>query len=157
MKRNHTRLVSFFLLLCMLFSLSLGACAPTTPPPSEDDPGTTPGGDTDNTINPEDEYQLPKEEGYNQLTLYWSGKTDLSKADVWIWWGDVAGKGYLLYPCAYGAKAVINVPVGVSEVGFIVRRDCSEPGGTAWGSATKDYDQDRFAIIEGEEKNSRTD
>ena len=70
MKRNHTRLVSFFLLLCMLFSLCLGACAPTTPPASEDDPDTTPGSDTGGTINPEDEYQLPKEEGYNQLTLY---------------------------------------------------------------------------------------
>ena len=100
---------------------------------------------------PTDEYTLPLEDGYNQLTLYWNYNGTYENCDVWIWWGDKAGQGYLFHECAYGAKVVINVPEGVEEVGFIVRRDCSEPGGSSWGNATKDYDQDRFAIIEGRE------
>jgi len=62
-----------------------------------------------------------------------------------------AGQGYLFSECDYGAKVVVNIPEGIEEVGFIVRRDCSEPGGSSWGSATKDYEQDRFAILEGRE------
>ena len=100
---------------------------------------------------PEDEYMLPLEDGYNQLTIYWNYNGTYENCDVWIWWGDVAGKGYTFHECAYGAKMVVNVPEGVSEVGFIVRRDCSEPGGSSWGSATKDYEQDRFVILEGKE------
>lgn len=100
---------------------------------------------------PEDEYMLPLEDGYNQLTIYWNYNGTYENCDVWIWWGDVAGKGYTFHECAYGAKMVVNVPEGVSEVGFIVRRDCSEPGGSSWGSATKDYEQDRFVILEGRE------
>ena len=46
---------------------------------------------------------------------------------------------------------VVNVPEGIDEIGFIVRKDCSDPGGSSWGSATKDYEQDRFAAIEGKE------
>lgn len=95
------------------------------------------------------EYNLPKEEGYNQLTFYWDGDTDLSKADVWVWWDGKDGSGHLLYPCAYGAKAMINVPEGIEQVGFIVRYGCSDPGGSSWGTATKDYEQDRFAIMTG--------
>ena len=53
---------------------------------------------------------------------------------------------------SYGAKVIVNVPEGIEEVGFIVRRDCSDPGGTSWGEATKDAtSEDRFAVIEGEE------
>ena len=95
------------------------------------------------------EYTLEKEEGYNQLTLYWDGDTDLSKADVWVWWDGKDGSGYLLHPCDYGAKTVINVPQEIQQVGFIVRYGCSDPGGSSWGSATKDFEQDRFAIITG--------
>ncbi len=102
-------------------------------------------------VAPEDEYKLPLEDGYNQLTLYWTYKGTYEKCDIWIWWGDKAGQGYLFHECEYGAKVVINVPEDVTEVGFIVRKDCSEPGGSSWGNATKDYDQDRFAIIEGRE------
>ena len=148
MKPLHKRLLSLLLVLSMLFCMALTACTPKQPSDPDD---TTPPKDDPQDQIPEDEYFLPKEEGYNQLTLYWSGNTDLSKADVWIWWGDKAGQGYVFHPCAYGAKVVVNVPVGIDEVGFIVRRDCSEPGGSSWGSATKDYDQDRFAILEGEE------
>ena len=42
------------------------------------------------------------------------------------------------------------MPEAVEEVGFIVRRDCSEPGGSSWGSATKDFDGDRLAALTGE-------
>ena len=98
------------------------------------------------------EYKLPLEDGYNQLTFYWSYKGGTyENCDIWIWWGDKAGQGYLFHECNYGAKVVINVPEDVGEVGFIVRRDCSEPGGSSWGNATKDYESDRFAIIEGKD------
>jgi len=98
-----------------------------------------------------EEYTLPLEDGYNQLTIYWNHKGTYENCDVWIWWGDKAGQGYLFHECAYGAKMVVNVPEGIEEVGFIVRRDCSEPGGSSWGSATKDYEQDRFVKMEGRE------
>ncbi len=146
--------------MIMIVGCLLTSCKPSgdpTPTPDPDpNPGTTPGGGngdgTGDGQNPEDEYRLEKIEGHNQLTLYWTmPNVDYSKCDIWIWWGDVAGKGYLFHECGYGAKVVVNVPEEISEVGFIVRRDCSEPGGSSWGNATKDYDQDRFAIIEGEE------
>ena len=95
----------------------------------------------------------PIEEGCNQLVLYWHSDraVDINTSDVWIWWGDVAGKGYTFLPCAYGFKCVVNVPEDVKEVGFIVRTGCSDPGGTSWGSATKDFEADRFAVITGKE------
>ncbi len=98
-----------------------------------------------------EEYSLPLEDGYNQLTLYWTHNGTYENCDIWIWWGDVAGKGYVFHECAYGGKVVVNVPEGIEQVGFIVRKNCSEPGGTSWGSATKDYEQDRFAVITGKE------
>ena len=97
------------------------------------------------------EYTLEKIPGYNQITFYWDnakGK-DLATCDVWAWWNGGDGKGYLFYPCEYGAKAIINIPEDVEQVGFIVRTDCSEPGGSAWGSANKDFGEDRFAVITG--------
>ena len=143
MKRS-TRFITIFLVFVMTFSLILTSCK--TPD------GTTEETTTETPWQPsEDEYKLPLEDGYNQLTLYWSYSGTYENCDIWIWWGDVAGKGYLFHECAYGAKVVVNVPEDVTEVGFIVRRDCSEPGGSSWGSATKDYEQDRFAIIEGKE------
>ena len=98
----------------------------------------------------EAEYGLPREDGCNQLTLYWTYPGgDYSACDVWVWYPGGEGHGELFHPCDYGAKIVLNVPQNVSEVGFIVRRDCSEPGGKSWGSATKDFDGDRFAVITG--------
>ncbi len=99
----------------------------------------------------DDEYTLPLEEGYNQLTLYWTYSGTYENCDVWIWYGDKAGQGYLFHECEYGAKVVVNVPEDVEQVGFIVRKNCSDPGGSSWGNATKDFEQDRFAIIEGKE------
>ncbi|MBR6040707.1 MAG: type I pullulanase [Clostridia bacterium] len=99
----------------------------------------------------EDEYFLPKEEGMNQLTLYWKASSiDFDTSDMWIWFPGKDGRGYQMYPCAYGAKCMINVPADVTEVGFIVRTHCSDPCGTAWGDATKDYDGDRFVEMDGD-------
>ena len=93
----------------------------------------------------EDEYFLPKEEGTKQLTIYWkAGSIDFQTSDMWIWYPEKDGRGYPMYPCAYGAKCMINVPNDVDEVGFIVRVHCSDPGGTSWGEATKDFGDDRF-------------
>ncbi len=99
----------------------------------------------------DEEYTLPLEDGYNQLTLYWTYGGSYENCDVWIWWGDKAGKGYTFHECDYGAKVVVNVPEGIDQVGFIVRKECSAPGGDTWGSAVKDYEQDRFAVLDGKE------
>ena len=97
-----------------------------------------------------EEYTLPMEEGKNQIVFYWDAEdADLENCDMWIWFPNADGRGYLFNPCEYGAKVVLNIPEDVAQVGFIVRRDCSEPGGTSWGSAVKDYDGDRFAVITG--------
>ena len=101
---------------------------------------------------PEEEYTLEREPGCRQLTLYWKHPTaDYEKCDVWIWFPGRDGHGELFHPCAYGVKCVVNVPEEVEEVGFIVRRDCSNPGGSSWGEATKDYEDDRFAQMTGED------
>ena len=98
-----------------------------------------------------EEYTLPMEEGKNQIIFYWDADgANLDNCDMWIWFPNADGRGYLFHPCEYGAKVALNVPADVDKVGFIVRRDCSEPGGTSWGSAVKDYDGDRFAAITGE-------
>ena len=89
-------------------------------------------------------------EGMNRITFYWDAEgADLEKCDMWIWFPGADGRGYLFEPCDYGAKVTMDVPEDITQVGFIVRKDCSEPGGTGWGSATKDYDGDRFAEIAG--------
>ena len=128
------------MLALLLAASMLAGCGAQTAAPTEV---------TTEAVTEPTEYNLPKEEGYNQLTFYWNGDTDLSKADVWVWWDGKDGSGHLFYPCDYGAKAMVNVPEGIEQVGFIVRYGCSDPGGNSWGSATKDYEQDRFAIMTG--------
>ncbi|MBR0513598.1 MAG: type I pullulanase [Clostridia bacterium] len=89
-------------------------------------------------------------EGMNRVVFYWYGEgVDYSKCDMWIWFPNTDGRGYLFEPCEYGVRVAVDVPEGVSQVGFIVRKDCSEPGGSSWGSATKDVDSDRFADVNG--------
>ncbi len=46
---------------------------------------------------------------------------------------------------------MVNVPEDVDEVGFIVRRNCSDPGGSSWGDAVKDYEDDRFVQMSEED------
>ncbi len=89
-------------------------------------------------------------EGMNRVIFYWnSDGADYAACDMWIWFPNADGHGYLFEPCDYGAKVTVDVPEGVSQVGFIVRRDCSDPGGASWGSATKDVDADRYADVTG--------
>lgn len=140
MKRS-LRIISLLLVLTLALPAVLSSCQNSTPSDTEAPVWTTPA----------DEYTLPIEEGHNQLTFYWNHNGSYENCDIWIWWGDKAGQGYVFHECEYGAKVVVNVPEGIEQVGFIVRKDCSEPGGSSWGNATKDYDQDRFAIIEGKE------
>ena len=129
-------------LILSLVLLTMAACAPAqTGDPTE----------SATAAPADDEYTLPMEDGCNQVTFYWSYPEKVDNADMWIWFPNQAGKGYILHPCEYGYKTVVNVPEGITEVGFIVRRDCSDPGGSDWGSATKDVDSDRFAIVEGKE------
>ena len=156
------------LLLCTLLLLgAFAGCqkektpAETTPASDSGSPGepasepaaTTEEPDTEPTepLPPEtEEYTLDPEPGKNQLTFYWTSPgVDYSKCDMWIWYPNADGRGYLFHPCEYGAKVVLNVPEDITEVGFIVRKDCSDPGGTSWGDATKDYEDDRFAEITG--------
>ena len=90
-------------------------------------------------------------EGTRRLVLYWTDSgVNYETCDIWSWCPGKDGRGYLFEPCEYGVRCTIEVPADVTEVGFIIRRDCSEPGGTSWGSATKDYEDDRFAILTGE-------
>lgn len=99
----------------------------------------------------EETFVLEREPGTRQLTLYWKHPaTDYSRCDVWMWFPGKDGSGQLFHPCDYGVKCVVNVPEEIKEVGFIVRRDCSNPGGSTWGEATKDFGDDRFAILTGD-------
>ena len=161
MRNSYLRAISFILVLAMMLSLSLTSCNLIFKDKNnQNDGGSNDIGNGDENNNggssgytpPEDEYTIPKEDGYNQLTFYWSHPGVIENCDIWCWWDGKEGSGYEMHPCAYGAKVVINVPVGIDQVGFIVRTDCSDPGGSSWGQATKDAtDEDRFAIIDSEE------
>ena len=163
--RPIRKYAAFFAALLMLLATMLSACkkpdntteaptdAPVTEAPTEkptDKPTEPPTEPT--TGEPIEEFELPKEAGTNQLSIYWRSDTaDYSKCDVWMWWDDADGRGYEFHPSNYGVKCVVNVPESVTQVGFIVRKECSEPCGTSWGEAVKDWDSDRFAVITGEE------
>lgn len=149
--RRIARFISLFLVAILTVSACLTSCDVFSRTDETLDSSADSGNSEIENATPEDEYKLPLEDGYNQLTIYFNHNETYEICDVWIWWGDVAGKGYILHECAYGAKAVVNVPEGIEEVGFIVRKNCSDPGGTSWGSATKDFEADRFAVIEGRE------
>ncbi len=140
-------IVCLTLVLCMMV-----ACNETPDTGNSNGGGNTGGGggNSGDGGNTGEEWTLDKEDGYNQLTIYWKGNADLETTDVWIWWDGKEGSGYLMHECSYGMKTMVNVPEGIDKVGFIVRKNCSDPGGNSWGDATKDYDQDRWAILEGE-------
>ena len=140
--KRAMRFVSLLLVVTML--LSFTACG-TQAQPTEPAPTQAP------TEPAPTEYFEPIPDGHNQLTFYWTYDGTYENCDMWIWMPGKDGKGYTFHECEYGGKVIVNVPEDVEQVGFIVRRDCSEPGGTSWGSATKDYESDRFAVIEGKE------
>lgn len=146
--RRSVRTISLLLAILMLLGAAGVACTDR----GQETEGLGEGQQEEQTEHGvTEEFFLPQEDGYNQVTFYWSHPDGYENCDMWIWYGDKAGKGYLFTECDYGAKVVVNVPEEVKELGFIVRRDCSDPGGSSWGSATKDYEQDRFAVIEGKE------
>lgn len=149
--------------LAAMFFILLAACTKqqqketTVPmqssPESTAAPSTSAPTEAESTANvAENEYFLPKEEGKNQLTLYWKSekKVDMKTSDVWLWFEGADGRGYPFYACPYGFKCMVNVPSEVTNVGFIVRTGCSDPCGTSWGNAAKDVDADRFVRIEGD-------
>ena len=142
------RVLAILLVLCM----TVLACTPAvtmeepvvteapvvTEPPAEPDSGDTP---------------LPeRQDGCYLLSIYWTaGSINFDTTDVWLWFEGKDGRGYEFVPCNYGARCTVNVPTDVTTVGFIVRRDCTEPFGTSWGSATKDVESDRFVETDGKD------
>ena len=150
MKKNYSRIISMLLVIVMLLTLLLTSCRNSNNEAGNE--GGNKGGNEGGWQMPEDEYRIPMEDGYNQLTFYWSHPGVIEDCDIWCWWDGKEGSGYVMHPCDYGAKVVINIPEGIEQVGFIVRTGCSEPGGTSWGEATKDAtSEDRIAVIEGKE------
>lgn len=167
------RLLSLLLAVIMLLTVCIGTVSCNfgtdegTGDGTTDDTGNGTGDGTGNSgtseeedggdwVMPEDEYTIEREEGCNQLTIYISlvgqNKTyDPSVSDIWCWWEDKAGQGYLLNECDFGYKIVLNIPETVKEVGFIVRTYCSEPGGDSWASATKlGTEENRFIVMNEE-------
>ena len=131
---------SLYLTLVIIFLVMIAACG------IQASPGNTPTTTNPETTDPT-EYTLPLEDGYNQVTFYWKYSKSIENADMWIWYEGKDGRGYVFTPWKYGGKVVINVPESVTKIGYIVRRDCSDPGGSSWGQATKDYSDDRFLTI----------
>ena len=124
---------------------------PATEPPATEPPATEPPATEPPATEPP-ATENPPEPGAdtNRLIFYWTAPgVDYSTCDMWIWYPNKDGRGYLFEPCDYGGKVELEVPLDVTEVGFIVRRDCSDPGASSWGDATKDFGDDRFAVITG--------
>ena len=177
MKTRTNKIISLLLAVLMLVSFCFTSCNQPTPDPTPDvcnhtfgewqqtkAPTTSAEGEETRVcttcgepetravpkLEPDlwDDYFPEKKDGYNQVTFFWNG--DLEGADMWIWWGDVDGRGYLFHECGYGGKIVVDIPEDVEQVGFIVRTGCTDPGGTSWGTADKDgTSDDRFATITG--------
>ncbi|MBO4418777.1 MAG: type I pullulanase [Oscillospiraceae bacterium] len=157
MKRTLTVLLSLLLVLTVFSACGQpqdgpGSESTTGAAPQTAAPQITTAEPTEPPAPETQEYTLEREPGTNQLTFYWLAEdVDLSRCDMWIWFPNADGKGYLFHPWERGGKVVLNVPADITEVGFIVRKNCSDPGGTSWGDATKDFESDRFAVITGEE------
>ena len=159
MKKSLIKHLSLLLLVCMLFGVVVTSCGnlPNMTDPNGSNITTQPTNpdDDDDSANwqpPEGEYDIPAEEGYNKLTIYWVNKmTDYSKSDLWLWHDEADGKGYLWHECDYGMKVVINIPEHIESVGFIVRKNCAKPGGDSWvGGEQKDgTDKDRVLYMTG--------
>ena len=115
------------------------------------------GGNTETVPNQHDP-EVAREEGCNLITFFWNNPlwvkdpAKLAQCDIWCWWDGGEGGGRMMKQCEYGAMLTLNIPKDVTEVGFIVRTGCSDPGGTSWGNASKDCGpDDLFATIEGED------
>ena len=70
MKKTFSRIISFLLVAVMISAMLISCTDPNK------NNGTTPAPDTttapDKWQMPEDEYTIPMEDGYNQITFYWS-------------------------------------------------------------------------------------
>ena len=110
MKKMNPRIISLLLAIIMLLSITMTACnkagGGTEEPTTAGEAGNTP--TTDSTAPPtseeettggwqmpEDEYRLPLEEGYNQITFYWSHPGVIENCDIWAWWDGKEGSGYV--------------------------------------------------------------
>ena len=156
MQKKTTRVLSLLLVFGMLFGLvACGNGDNTTGTTGSTEPtGTT--GNTDPTGTTgkppiEDEYFLPKEEGCNQITFYWNFTGDTSTASFWIWPDGGAGFSYAVYPTAFGAKCMVNIPKEITRIGFIAIYGCDNIGTDVWPGGTKDYDGDRYLDITGDD------
>ena len=155
------------LFVILILALLLSSCAKKQPDPVpspdptqtvEPTPEQEPEPEPEPTPEPEEpyvpdpnEYTIDKEEGKNQITVYWvKPGQDYSTCDMWIWYLGADGQGYSFHECAYGAKVVLNLPDTVKTMGYIVRYDCSNPGGSTWGDAKKDIQEDQFLTIDGD-------
>ena len=148
--KNLRKLLALLLVLASV--LGMAACGKTpVETPTEEPTEPTTEAPTEPATEAPTEYTEPLVDGYNQVTFYYYSPEGYENCDMWIWFPNQAGKGHLFTECEYGAKVIVNVPEGIEEVGFIVRRNCSAPGGSDWGSATKDFESDRFAQVEGRE------
>ena len=128
------------------------------PDPEKPDSGNVGGGDIIDNSNNHHDPDVPREEGCNLITFFWNNPlwvndpAKLAQCDIWCWWDGGEGGGRMMKQCEYGAMLTLNIPKGVTEVGFIVRTGCSDPGGTSWGNASKDCGpDDLFATIEGDD------
>ncbi len=149
------RLLTILLSLCLTLTLVFCSCASSANEDPSEDGGTTDGGSTDSGSDSgsadEEEYTLELEDGCRQLTIYYYRAAGYDNCDIWMWCdgGDNLG-GQLFHTCAYGAKVVVNVPEEIEAVGFIIRTNCSDPGGSEWGTATKDAtEDDRYITLSG--------
>ena len=61
-----------------------------------------------------EDYTLPMEEGKNQIVFYWDAEdANLENCDMWIWFPNADGRGYLFHPCSIpGGGARSCVPQG---------------------------------------------
>ena len=50
------------------------------------------------------EYELPLEDGYRQVTIYYNRAEGYDDCDIYLWYGTVTGRGYALHGCEYGGK-----------------------------------------------------
>ncbi|MBQ9709061.1 MAG: type I pullulanase [Clostridia bacterium] len=144
----------FMSLLCILLSVVFFATACNSKVDSSSSSVTESinSGSVEESGPTEPEYDIERGEGQKKLTIYFYRAAGYDNCDIWLWHAEAEGRGNLLYPCEYGAKMVILLPSTIDEVGFIIRTNCSEPGGTTWGTATKDgTDSDRSIALKGDE------
>ena len=139
MKNLFKRTICLMLAVCML---ALVGCGPQN---GGTDPTTTGTTGTTQATQP-----TTKADGTNQLTIYWDYDGEISTASFWIWPEGGDGRGYLVTKCEYGVKCVVDIPEGITRVGFIACYNCDNPGGTSWIGGVKDYDGDRYVDMNGD-------